>query len=200
MRNTYRFRICSYHKIMILMEMIEMVYENEYIYEKEIMSSFFNIMNMKTKLLENEKKSKKTGLMFLLFNQQEDNIFFLCDLLIVTLEDTMKDLEDGFFKIIKKSRKITNEINELNVEIKFGNQLIFDMMELMKNYDNKMTRYPRCHHYENKIHTQLFTELGDILICKECVGLIEEAWCLYVKDYFLIEKITRMIKLRTPPF
>ena len=59
MRNTYRFRISSYNKIMILMEMIEMieiVYENEYTYEKEIMSSFFNIMNMKTKLLENEKQ------------------------------------------------------------------------------------------------------------------------------------------------
>ena len=124
----------------------------------------------------------------------------MCDLLIVTLEDSIKDSEDGFFQIIKKSRRITNKINELNVEIKFGNQLIFDMMELMKNYDNKMTRYPRCHHYENKIHTQLFTELGDILICKECAGLIEETWFLYVKDYFLIEKITRMIKLRTPPF
>ena len=58
---------------------------------------------------------------------------------------------------------------------------------LIKNYDNKMTRHPRCHHYKNKIHTQLFTELGDILICKECVGTIE-AWCTYVKDYRFIKK------------
>ena len=197
MHNKYGFRICSGHKIKILMEMIEkIVYENKYIYEKEIMSSFFNLMNMKTKLLENIRKSKKTGLLFLLFNQQKDNIIYLCDLLIITLEDTM---EDTIFHHLKKSRKITNELNKINVEIKLGNQLISDIMDLIKNYDNEMTRYPRCHHYKNKIHTQLFTELGDILICKECVGIIE-AWCLYVKDYFLIEKITRMIELRTPPF
>ena len=73
-------------------------------------------------------------------------------------------------------------------------------MFLIKNYDNKMTRHPRCHHYKNKIHTQLFTELGDILICKECVGTIE-AWRTYVNDceYLINIKNTRMRELRTPP-
>ena len=99
----------------------------------------------------------------------------------------------------KKSRKTTNKLNKINVKIKLGNQLISDIMDLIKNYDNKMTRYPRCHHYKNKIHTQLFTELGDILICKECVGIIE-AWSTNVNDYYSIEKNTRMRELRTPPF
>ena len=79
-------------------------------------------------------------------------------------------------------------------------ELISDMMDLINNYDNKMTRYPRCPHYENKIHTQLFTELGDILICKKCVGTID-AWCdIRTNDYYSFEKITRMRELRTPPF
>ena len=176
MHNKYGFQICSGHKIKILMEMIEKrVYENKNIYKKEIMSSFFNLMNMKTKLLENIRKSKKTELLIYLFDQQNDNLIYLCDLLISTLEDTM-------FHHPKKSRKTTNKLNKINVKIKLGNQLISDIMDLIKNYDNKMTRHPRCHHYKNKIHTQLFTELGDILICKECVGTIE-AWCTYVKDY-----------------
>ena len=181
MHNKYGFQIRSGHKIKILMEMIEKrVYENKHIYKKEIMSSFFNLMNMKTKLLENIRKSKKTELLFYLFDQQNDNLIYLCDLLISTLEDTM-------FHHPKKSRKTTNKLNKINVKIKLGNQLISDIMDLIKNYDNKMTRHPRCHHYKNKIHTQLFTELGDILICKECVGTIE-AWCTYVKDYRFIKK------------
>ena len=193
MHNKYGFQIRSGHKIKILMEMIEKrVYENKHIYKKEIMSSFFNLMNMKTKLLENIRKSKKTELLFYLFDQQNDNLIYLCDLLIITLEDTM-------FHHPKKSRKTTNKLNKINVKIKLGNQLISDIMDLIKNYDNKMTRHPRCHHYKNKIHTQLFTELGDILICKECVGTIE-AWCTYVKDYRFIKKNTRMRELRTPPF
>ena len=193
MHNKYGFQIRSGHKIKILMEMIEKrVYENKHIYKKEIMSSFFNLMNMKTKLLENIRKSKKTELLFYLFDQQNDNLIYLCDLLISTLEDTM-------FHHPKKSRKTKNKLNKINVKIKLGNQLISDIMDLLKNYDNKMTRYPRCHHYKNKIHTQLFTELGDILICKECVGTIE-AWCTYVKDYHFIKKNTRMRELRTPPF
>ena len=175
------------------MEMIEKrVYEKKHIYKREIMSSFFNLINMKTKLLENIRKSKKTELLIYLFDQQNDNLIYLCELLISTLEDTM-------FHHPEKSRKTTNKLNKINVEIKLGNQLISDIMELIKNYDNKMTRHPRCHHYENKIHTQLFTELGDILICKECVGTIE-AWCKTVKDYRLNIKKTRMIELRTPPF
>ena len=191
MHNKYGFQICSGHKIKILMEMIEKrVYENKHIYKKEIMSSFFNLMNMKTKLLENIRKSKKTELLILLFDQQNDNLIYLCDLLIITL--TM-------FHHPKKSRKTTNKLNKINVKIKLGNQLISDIMDLIKNYDNKMTRHPRCHHYKNKIHTQLFTELGDILICKECVGIIE-AWCTYVKDYRFNKKNTRMRELRTPPF
>ena len=193
MHNKYGFQIRSGHKIKILMEMIEKrVYENKHIYKKEIMSSFFNLMNMKTKLFENIRKSKKTELLFYLFDQQNDNLIYLCDLLISTLEDTM-------FHHPKKSRKTTNKLNKINVKIKLGNQLISDIMDLIKNYDNKMTRHPRCHHYKNKIHTQLFTELGDILICKECVGTIE-AWCTYVKDYRFIKKTTRMRELRTPPF
>ena len=94
----------------------------------------------------------------------------------------------------------TNELNIINVKIKLGNQLISDIMDLIKNYGNKMTRYPRCHHYKNKIHTQLFTELGDILICKECVETIK-AWCIYVNVCrLIIKKNTRMRELRTPPF
>ena len=193
MHNKYGFQICSGHKIKILMEMIEKrVYENKHIYKKEIMSSFFNLMNMKTKLLENIRKSKKTELLFYLFDQQNDNLIYLCDLLISTLEDTM-------LYHPKKTRKTTNKLNKINIKIKLGNQLISDIMDLIKNYDNKMTRHPRCHHYKNKIHTQLFTELGDILICKECVGTIE-AWCTYVKDYRSNKKNTRMRELRTPPF
>ena len=193
MHNKYGFQICSSRKINILMGMIEKrVYKNKHIYKKEIMSSFFNLMNMKTKLLENIMKSKETELLFFLFDQQNDNLIYLCDLLIITLQDTM-------FHHPKKSRKTTNKLNKINVKIKLGNQLISDIMDLIKNYDNKMTRYPRCHHYKNKIHTQLFTELGDILICKECVGTIE-AWSTYVKDYYSIEKNTRMRELRTPPF
>ena len=193
MHNKYGFQICSGQKIKILMKMIEKrVYENKHIYKKEIMSSFFNLMNMKTKLLENIRKSKKTELLFYLFDQQNDNLIYLCDLLIITL--TM-------FHHPKKSRKTTNKLNKINVKIKLGNQLISDIMDLIKNYDNKMTRHPRCHHYKNKIHTQLFTELGDILICKECVGTIE-AWRTYVNncEYLLNIKNTRMRELRTPPF
>ena len=71
MHNKYGFQICSGHKIKILMEMIEKrVYENKHIYKKEIMSSFFNLMNMKTKLLENIRKSKTTELLLYLFDQQ----------------------------------------------------------------------------------------------------------------------------------
>ena len=193
MHNKYGFQICSGQKIKILMKIIEKrVYENKHIYKKEIMSSFFNLMNMKTKLLENIRKSKKTELLFYLFDQQNDNLIYLCDLLIITL--TM-------FHHPKKSRKTTNKLNKINVKIKLGNQLISDIMDLIKNYDNKMTRHPRCHHYKNKIHTQLFTELGDILICKECVGTIE-AWRTYVNncEYLLNIKNTRMRELRTPPF
>ena len=193
MHNKYGFQICSGHKIKILMEMIEKrVYENKRIYKKEIMSSFFNLMNMKTKLLENIRKSKTTELLLYLFDQQNDNLIYLCDLLISTLEDTM-------FHHPKKSRKTTNKLNKINGQIKLGNRIISDMMDLINNYDNKMTRYPRCPHYENKIHTQLFTELGDILICKKCVGTID-AWCEYTNDYYSFEKITRMRELRTPPF
>ena len=92
-----------------------------------------------------------------------------------------------------------NIIDIINVEIKLGNQVISDMMDLMKNYDNEMTRHPRCHHYKNKIHTQLLTELGDILICKECVGTLE-AWCTYVECHRLNLRNTEMRELRTPPF
>ena len=168
------------------------VYKNKHIYKKEIMSSFFNLMNMKTKLLENIRKSKTTELLLYLFDQQNDNLIYLCDSLISTLEDTM-------FHHPKKSRKTTNKLNKINGQIKLGNRIISDMMDLINNYYNKMTRYPRCPHYENKIHTQLFTELGDILICKKCVGTID-AWCEYTNDYYFFEKITRMRELRTPPF
>ena len=44
---------------------------------------------MKTKLLENIMKSKETELLFFLFDQQNDNLIYLCDLLISTLKDTM---------------------------------------------------------------------------------------------------------------
>ena len=196
MHNKYGFQICSGHKIKRLLEMIEKrVYEKEHIYKEEIMSSFFNLINMKTKLSEKIRKirkAKQMELLFYLFNQQNDNLIKLCKSLIHTSDDTM-------FHRPKKSMIITNELNINNVKIKLGNQLISDIMDLIKNYDNKMTRHPRCHHYKNKIHTQLFSELGDILICKECVETIE-AWCTYVKDYRLNKKNTRMRELRTPPF
>ena len=64
MHNKYGFQICSSRKIKILMGMIEKrVYKNKHIYKKEIMSSFFNLINMKTKLLENIMKSKETELL-----------------------------------------------------------------------------------------------------------------------------------------
>ena len=196
MHNKFGFQICDGRKMKRLMEIIEKrVYKKEYKNKEEIMSSFFNLINMKTKLSEKIRKirkAKQTELLFYLFDQQNDNLIKLCKLLIDILDISRRP---------KKLPFIPHEINIdlINVEIKLGNQLISDIMDLIKNYDNKMTRHPRCHHYKNKIHTQLFTELGDILICKECVGTIE-AWCTYVKDYRLNIKNTRMRELRTPPF
>ena len=195
MHNKYGFQICSGRNIKRLLEIIEKrVYEKEHIYKEEIMSSFFNLINTKTKLSEKIRKAKQMELLFYLFDQQNDNLIELCDSLIDTSDDSM-------FYRPKASMRITKKLNMINVKIKLGNQIISDAMFLIKNYDNKMTRHPRCHHYKNKIHTQLFTELGDILICKECVGTIE-AWRTYVNncDYLLNIKNTRMRELRTPPF
>ena len=82
MHNKYGFQICSGHRIKRLLEMIEKrVYEKEHIYKEEIMSSFFNLINMKTKLSEKIRKirkAKQTELLFYLFDQQNDNLIKLC--------------------------------------------------------------------------------------------------------------------------
>ena len=195
MLNKYGFRICSDRKIKRVMEMIEKrVYGEEHIYKEEIMLSFFNLINTKTKLLEQIRTAKQMELMYYLFDQQNDNLIELCDL----MNDTS---DDSIFYHPKTIMIKTMNLNTYNDRIKLGNRIISDVMCLMKNYDNKMSRHPRCHHYKNKIHTQLFTELGDILICKECVGTIE-AWRTYVNDcdYIINIKNTRMRELRTPPF
>ena len=175
----------------------------EHKYKEEIMSSFFNLINTKTKLLEQIRKTKPTELLYYLFDQQNDNLIEMCDSLIDVLDDTFYPWEAAM--------RITTKLNMINVKIKNANQLISDIMCLIKNYDNKMTRYPRCHHYKNKIHTQLVTELGDILICMECVGTIE-AWRTYLnnieaeltytynREFNINIKNTRMRELRTPPF
>ena len=168
------------------------VSEKKHMYKEEIMSSFFNLINMKTKLSEKIRKAKQMELLYYLFDQQNDDLIKLCKLLIHTSDDT-------WFHYPGKSMKIINELYIINAKIKLGNQLISDIMDLIKNYDNKMTRYPRCQHYKKKIHTQLFTESGDILICKECVATIK-AWVRYVKDFRLKIRHTRMRELRTPPF
>ena len=60
MHNKYGFQICSGHRIKILMEMIEKrVSEKKHMYKEEIMSSFFNLINMKTKLSEKIRKANK---------------------------------------------------------------------------------------------------------------------------------------------
>ena len=169
------------------------VYKKEHIYKEEIMTSFFNLINMKTKLSEKirkVRKVKKMELLFFLFNQQNDDLIMLCESIIHVSHDLCNP---------KKIMITTNELKVINVKIRLGNRLISDTIDLIKNYDNKMTRYPRCHHYKNKLHTQLFTELGDILICNECVGTIEACFS-YVNDYRSYMENTRMRKLRTVPF
>ena len=60
MHNKYGFQICSVYRIKILLEMIEKrVYKKEHIYKEEIMTSFFNLINMKTKLSEKIRKVRK---------------------------------------------------------------------------------------------------------------------------------------------
>ena len=192
MYNKYGFQICNDRKIKRLIKLIEeRVYKKEHICKEEIMSSVFNLINMKTKLLEKIRKAKQTEFLFYLFNRQNENLINLCELLIDIVQ------QSGRFLLIVD--ELVDEMNMINVEMKLGNQLISDIMDLMKNYDNKMTRHPRCHHYKNKIHTQLLTELGDILICKECVGTLE-AWCTYVKSHRFNLRNTEMRELRTPPF
>ena len=87
MHNEYGFQICDGRKIKRLMEIIEKrVYKKEHKYKEEIMSSFFNLINMKTKFSEKIRKAKRTELLFYLFNQQNDNLIHLCKLLIHTLD------------------------------------------------------------------------------------------------------------------
>ena len=89
MHNKYGFQICSGYRIKRLLEMIEKrVSEKEHIYKEEIMSSFFNLINMKTKLSEKIRKAKQTELLFFLFDQQNNNLIKLCKFLIHTSDDT----------------------------------------------------------------------------------------------------------------
>ena len=112
-------------------------------------------------------------ILLFLFDQQNDNLENMCDSLV--------DVFEWKFYTWEAEMRIELILSRMNMEIEYLNQITFDIICLIKNYDNEMTRYPRCHHYKNKIHTQLFTELGDILICEECVGTME-AWFNFVKS------------------
>ena len=115
MHNKYGFQICSGRKIKRVMEMIEKrVYGEEPIYKEEIMSSFFNLINTKTKLLEQIRKAKQMELLYYLFDQQNDNLIELCDLLIDTSDDSI-------FYRPKTSMIITTNLNMYNDRIKLGN-------------------------------------------------------------------------------
>ena len=204
MLNKYGFRICSERKIKRVIKVIdEKVIWEEIRFREMIMTSFFILIRTKRKLLENIRNHEKMEILFIMFDQQNDNLKNMCDSLVDVLDWKFYPWESGM--------RIESMLSEMNMEIEYLNQLIFDIMCLIKNYDNEMTRYPRCHHYKNKIHTQLFTELGDILICEECVGTMK-AWFKFIKSietrltnnygeevYIHIRK-TRMRELRTPPY
>ena len=180
-------------------------------------------------LLKNYKKyNKNIILKNLMFKQYENclnvmNKINILNFTIKNMEEEGNDLiEYDDSLLIKYHNSIlkdfTKELTELKPEIikyqnkmKNINQLFFDITDLIKNYENNLTRYPRCHHYKNKLHSRLFTEMGDILICEECSNVMIKCLHLLKKEINYLgpcikidmeiksEKI-KMKQLITPPY
>ena len=193
MFNKYGFQVFSERHIKRLIQSIDL---NKYHHEGQqheiesmVMAAFFNLINSRKTLAKRIKETKHHFLCFLFFRQNL-HLKFLC-----------YELLKFFHSFNNDENFSTARLFFVNTEILNRNKQIDEIIDLLNNYDNVTTK---------KIHSQLFTELGDILICRICVLTIDSMVDGGLNDeYHPINNLLpycgcnskfKMVELKTPPF